>query len=597
MSHQLVIESNTTITVQVKLGQVAPSGAFSVDYNFTDLGGITGGVDYDNTTGTLDFNGDAGEIQEIDIDIFADVADDDLEQFEVFLENSTDIDGIDISAVAKITILDKTGDPLPGNTLIFDSFLRDPAFVKENSLIVTYSDDSEPLGQFHYWIHPHSDLTYDLIPTHTNITDLEMMPLAIIRKEKTQWDDLHAPLSPEFFTTRMLMARVGLDINEFLDATGANPDISEIDDSYLNFSVQPTDVNPIVSKMLYKAWEQILITSGLQSNVDTLSATIKEGDIENAIVWTGHTITFGIAGTVAAVGEYTHSIAAHDLTMQFQKIAGAYDEIVMTDLNGLTSINYQTYHEVALCVLGDDEFTIPVSWNIFNDVPAREQMEVFQFLCRMDMNAVNVTHLEWYETEAFFDLFEFVLVVILIVVTVISFGTAFSAATSIYAGFLAVIEGLVISFAIGELIAFAVEKIDNAFLSALIIVVVAVLAKNPDILKEFQMMSAEQLTDLALDFAEDVGKLYFEFDLQERVADIEEQQLAIQEEIDKLEEARENRPDVSALEKNFNFPAGLSSATSDNFSAIQAQYNYDLLYNYDSIVGNYHQQQLQTGVN
>ena len=38
MSDQLVIEANTTITIDVKLEQTAPSGAFTVDYAFTDLG-------------------------------------------------------------------------------------------------------------------------------------------------------------------------------------------------------------------------------------------------------------------------------------------------------------------------------------------------------------------------------------------------------------------------------------------------------------------------------------------------------------------------------------------------------------------------------
>ena len=596
MGDQLVIEANTTITIDVKLGLAAPSGAFTVDYNFTDLGGITGGVDYDNTTGTLNFAGTLDEVQQIDIDIFADVVNDDLEQFQVFLENSSDVDSINISAVAKVTILDKTSDPAQGTTVVFDSFIRTPAFTKVNSIIVTYSDDSEPLGQFHYWVHPHSDVTYDLIPTHTVITDLEMMPLAIIRKNKTQWDALYGPLDTEFFTTRMLMARIGLDIKEFLNATGSNPDIAQVDDAYLNFSIQPTDVNPVVSKLLYRQWEQILITSGLQSNVDSLSATLKEGDIENALAWSGHSITFGNAGTIAATGSYTHSILNTDLTMQYQIIDNFYDEIVMTNLNAMTAINYQTYHEVALNALGDKDFTVPVSYKIFFDVPAREQLEVFQFLCRMDMNAINITHLEWYETSAFLDLFEIILVIILVVVTILSFGTALSGATSIYAGFLAIVETLVVSFAIGELIAFVAEKIDNDFLTAVLIVVAGIIAKNPNAIKEISLLSAEQLTNLATEFAERVAREYIKLDLASTSREIEEQQISIDEKQAALEEAFENRPDVSALENNFDFSATVAAGEGDRFSAIQAQYEYDLLYNYDSIIANYHKQQLQLGV-
>ena len=597
MGDQLVVESDITITIQVKLGAAAPSGAFTVDYNFTDLGGITGGVDYDNTPGTLSFAGNADEIQEIEVDIFADVADDDLEQFEVFLENSSDVDGIDISAVAKITILDKTGDPSPGTTLIFDSFLRDPAFVKEDSLIVTYSDDSEPTEQFHFWVQPHSDPTYDLAATHSTIDDLEMMPMAIIRKEKTQWDVLHAPGSPEFLTTRMLFARIGLDINEFLFATGSNPDISQIDDTYLNFSVGPNDVNPVVSKILWLQWEQILITSGLQSNVDSLSATIKEGDIENAIVWSGHSIEFARPGSVTDVGAYTHIVAGNTLTMQFQKIAGFYDEIIMTNLNGMTSINYQTFHEVALNTLDDDNFTVPVSWKIFNEVPAREQMEVFQFLCRCDMNAVVITHLEWYETEAFFELFEFVLVIVLIVVTVLSFGTALQGATSIYAGFLAIVDVLVTSWAIGELIIFIAEASGSAFLAAVVAVYLAIKFGDTKFLEELgEMVLADQLTAIVTNFADDFLVAYLELDALETVAEIEALQLTIKEETERLEELAAHRPDTSALTDNFNFIPAVQSPDSSTFAAIQSQYDYDSLYSYDSIISRYHEQQLQIGV-
>jgi len=63
MNDVVVNEANTTITINVKLNQAAPSGAFTIDYNFTDLGSITGGVDYDNTTGTLNFAGTLDEVQ------------------------------------------------------------------------------------------------------------------------------------------------------------------------------------------------------------------------------------------------------------------------------------------------------------------------------------------------------------------------------------------------------------------------------------------------------------------------------------------------------------------------------------------------------
>jgi hypothetical protein len=118
------------------------------------------------------------------------------------------------------------------------------------------------------------------------------------------------------------MQRIAFDITEFLDAIAANPDIGDIDDAYLNFSTQPKDTNKIVSLIMYKQWEQLLVTSGLQSNVDEYHATLKEGDIENAIVWKRHFIRIGEIGVVTTEGEYVHEIVGTTLFLRYQRTAG-----------------------------------------------------------------------------------------------------------------------------------------------------------------------------------------------------------------------------------------------------------------------------------
>jgi len=587
MNDVIVDEANVTITIDVKLELAAPSGAFDVDYNFTDLGSITGGVDYDNTTGTLNFAGTVGEVQQIMVDIYADVADDDREQFEVFLENSTDVDSIDITAVSTVTIIDGTLEPLPGTKVDNDTITKAP-YTTEPSLVVTYQDDSAIPGQYNYWIYPHSDMTWDLLPTDTVISNLEMLPLAILRKEKQQLDALYGTGSNQYITTRMLMARAGLEIEEFLDAIGTNPDVGDIDDAYINFALNPLDTNKVVSKMLYLAWEQIVVTSGLQSNIGQFNATIKEGDIENAIVWSSHTFTPGIVGVVTTEGDYTHFISGTTLTMRYQKLAGSYDQIVMTNMNGMTAINYQSYHEVALSVLGDDEFTIPVSWDIFQTVTAKEQMEVYQYMARVDCNAINITHLEWYETEAFFDLFEFAMIVVAVVITIYSFGKA----SGVAAGLLSAVQGLVINYAIGELIMFVADATGNNILAAIAGVAAAIYLSNPELLSTETLMQAETLLDLSTEFAgnlmllENVEANEIAEDLQETAAEAQK----------KIEDELANRPDVEAVALDSQFLTALQSADTSSFPAIQGNYAYDTLYNYDSLVGNYVNQQLQTGV-
>lgn len=587
MNDVAVDEANTTITIPVKLEQAAPSGAFTIDYDFTDLGSIVGGTDYDNTTGTLNFAGTLGETQDITVDIYADIVDDDREQFEVFLTNSSDVDSIDISAVSTVTIFDGTDDPTPGTVPLPDT-ITEPAFVAADSIIVQYSDDSEPLGQYHFWIRAHSDPTYDLLPQNVTIDQLEMLPMAILRKEKTMADTLYGTGSNEYITTKNLLARIGFGIQEFMDAIEGNPGIADIDDAYLNFSLAPKDSHKLVAKLLYLQWFEIIVTQGLQSNVDEHVASILEGDIQNAIVWKSHTYRFDNVGVVTAEGDYITTITNTNLKLQFQRTATNYDELELTNMNGMTGIEYDGYHEVALCQLGDDEFTIPISWDSFNQLEAEEMMELFQYIARLDMNAINITELEWYETQDFFDFFEFAMIAFTVIVTVYSLGTATNVALSAYA----MVQAYVVSYAIGELIIFIAEATGNDILAAIIGVVAAVALTKPSLLSTDQLMQADTLLDLSTDFAENIA-LLDNIEAQELAEEIQELNAEAQEKID-AEKA--NREDAEAVAVDAQFLAGIQGVDTNYFPAISGQYNFDQLYNYDSLVGKYHDTQLQVGV-
>jgi hypothetical protein len=384
------------------------------------------------------------------------------------------------------------------------------------------------------------------------------------------------------------MARAGLDLREFLDAIGSNPDIGQVDDAYINYSLAPLDVHPVVSKMLYLAWEEILVTSGLSSTTGQYYATIIEGDINNSLVWTGHTHTLSISGVKTTEGDYLHTTSGTTLTMWYQRGASVYDEIVMTNLNGMTSINYQTYHEVALNKLGDENFTIPISWKIFETVTAKEQMEVYQYICRVDMNAIQITHLEWYETAAFYELFEFAMIVISVIIIIISLGTA----TSFASGLLALVDVIVTNYAIGELIIFVAEITGNEILGAIAGAVAAILIQNPKLMTEGLLLSADTLLDLSTEFVANL-KMLQDIQFQELAEDLEEMTTAAQEKID---EEKKNREGIDAVALDSQFLNALQSVDTTRFPAIEGNYAYDQLYNYDSLVSNYHKSQLQTGV-
>ena len=588
MNDVIVDEGAGTATVVVKLEEAAPSGPFKVDYNFTDITatGISGGVggDYDNDTGTLNFAGTVGETQNIVIPITSDVADDDYERFEVFLENSDDVDSIDTSRVATVTIIDGTAAPNPSNRIVKETIVK-ANYTRERSMVVEYHLTADPATDWFYWIYEFSAGTYPgLEPEMSVITGLEVLPVAILRKNKINVDQNKT--IPLYITTRVLLQRLGFNIDDMLEALVSNPDIDDIADAYINFSLGPNSVNRIVSKMLYLQWYELTVVNSLLSNTNEYKATFKEGDVNNAVVWTDHTYAAAVVGVKTTEGEYLHEIEQYTeskpsgetspetgdpinpiitdrsyLKIWYQATATEYDELVIFDLNGFTSIDYGSYHQVSLNKLGDDDFTIPIVWFAFDLLTAEEQLEIYQHVLRFDIYAIQVVHLEWYETGAFAQLFEFVLVVFF----VISLGSATS--------FLVFIQNLAVNYAIGELIIWVAEVTGSEELAALVGIVAAYYFSDTSFFGEEGLPSAEQILQLSTDYADNLALAHT----------VEAEQIA--DDIEELEEEAEARENETVEEQAITpeFLAHIQSVRSERRPAIIGMTDYDQIYDYRAI--------------
>ena len=461
-----------------------------------------------------------------------------------------------------------------------------PSFTREDSVIVTYTDDFDPdPGQFRYWIYPYSDPTYDLQAQQRVIDGLEVMPMAILRKDKTNIDTLYGTASNEYITTKLLMKRLDQDITAFLSAIATNPDQADIDDAYFNISMSPKDSHPLVSRLLYLSWYEMIVNQGLSSNVGEYTAKFSEGDIQNAIAWTQSVFNSNVVGVVADEGAYTHAQEGKWLYMRYQRTATNYDEIGLHNLSGMTAIEYDGYHEVALCALGDDEFTIPLSHQVYNRLTPQEMMEVYQHLFRLDFNAVIIQHLEWYETEAFFELFEIFMVVITLITLGASSGVSFA---------LDVLYTYAVSTLLGELIIFIADETGNAALAALVGVVGGLLLSNPKMLNSQTLLNAEVLIDSATEFAFTLQGLEAREDMIRMGEELERASAEAQERID---QEKVDRPDdFKGVTVDGSFLAAVSSVNTSYIPAIAGQYDFDALYDYDMLVGNYVDQTLSIGI-
>jgi len=590
MDSQYVNEADTSVTIPVKLSQ-ATSAGFTVDYQLSD-GTAIAGVDYDGAGGTLTFAGTAGEVQNIVVPLTADVTAKSKEDFIASLENCSD-SAVNISRTATITIIDALPDgPAPDTSTYVATFFR-PQFVDERAMVSKYYINGQNSNDWYYWIYYYSTNLYPAInPTNATISELQMLPVGIIRKDKVNVD-LDKD-SEEYRTTKKLLQIVGLSIDDLLEGVEGNPDKDMIDDAYVNFSICPSDTGPEVAKLLYLTFYEIIYVRGIDSNSSKYTALFTEQDVNNGNVWTSQSYTPGIEGSIGNVGEHTHSVEwtsdYNKLTLRFQKTALFYDEIIIENMNSMSSIKYDGYHKAAFSTLNDSSFTIPLSWYVYEKLTNEELMKVYQKIFRVDFYSIEVSNLAWYETEAFFNFIKFAMIVVAIVTTIITFG----AATSFWAGVWAVVQQWAINYVVMEIVVYIADATGNAALAAAVGLVAAFVLRDFAGLKQVGFLTAQGVTESISAYAAGLGTVYKK-EYSEMVSETEK---LIEEMEDKEEYYKENSPASGAI-LDGSFYASLNSVDSMLYQSRDAQYDYNaqLTGSYDRLISNYHSLLLDLGIN
>lgn len=592
-----VNEASTSITIPVtneqEVSLLSVLIPFTVDYAFTDITTL-GGVDYDNTVGTLSFTGSAGEVQNIVVPLTADIPNGDKEQFEVYLINCSEA-SVDITRKSTVTIVDS--ENATPSTVLLSSVFSKPNFVDTRTLITTYHDNLNPTTDWYFWLYDLSLNTYPLIdPKATLITGTEMLPIAILRSNKINVNV--DKTTDEYKTTKRLLDYLKLDIEELITNLDSNSYVDDVTDVYINLAINPSDTNSVISKLLWLSFNEIIVVSGLLSNTNEYVATFVEQDVNNSIVWSDQVVIPNVSGSIGPKDTYTHTIGSvvtsvpnaddpdistnvtqKTLTLRHQKDSSNYEEIVLTGLSSMSAIAYDGYHNLSVSDLGDDNFTIPLSLFVFDSIKAEEQLEVYQYLLRLDLFALKVVEIEWYQTAAFASLFKFVAIVI----TIVTFDFS--------GGIYGILEQLVINYLVGELVVFIALKTGNAELAA-ILGLVAVIAFSDSGAKMFDFTSAEQLLKLGTSFADNLTKSY-SAQAQDIASDITDLTNLASSKLDAINDLSEGLNDSPI---DIDFLIAVKSVDTTAFPAINGQYQFDEVYNYDKLISNFHDNMLTKGV-
>jgi len=572
MPYGLVNESDTSITIPVKLENAA-AGAFTVDYSFVDgtaVGVVGGGSgsDYDSTPGTLNFAGTGSEIQNIVIPITVDALDDDQEVFTVNLTNCSD-PAVTLTSTS-IVIWDGTSDPITGPVVLNDSFTIAP-IVNKNVVMAKYHEAANPATDWYLWRYDQDLGTYpDVKAKEETFTDLDMLPVAILRKNKVNI----VPEDPSYNPTNQMLKRLQMNLKDVL----ANIDSEDnpqpgVDDCYINFAVSPQDNNRMVSRLMFRMFYMFHVDLLLVSDTGEYKATFVEQDINNAFIWSSFEWNPDQVGDLGIpIGDYKHTVVPKSgsgedeipskLIMQYQKTANSYDEIVIGALNSVTAISYGTHHNVVLKTITDSALTLPVSYHILKELTFEEQLEVYGYMLRLDFTAIEVTHLEFYETQLFADFFEFAMIVI----TILSLGSAGSLA--------AIATQLVTQYLLMELVMFVAEETGNEVLAAVVGVVAAITLGNTSGLKLGKLVNAEDLLKVTTNFAQNysiaagVSMEKLQGDMEEFTSVYEQRQKDFEDVEEELE-----------LNLDATFLVGLQSVNTQLYKAVQNQYDYDTIFN------------------
>ena len=463
-------------------------------------------------------------------------------------------------------------------------------YLKEQSLVVVYTLDPELPDEWFYWIYKFSDGTYPEVSKNAVvINNSDVLPIGIVRSNSV---DINVESNPsEHASVDNLLRQVGMTSEEIQTNMRTSENFSAVTDVYVNFSLCPNIKNEVMSKALWMHFYPMLLAMGSSTAQNEYITTAEEGTVNIAIVWTIQVYTPVVEGTIGNESEYFHEVldysvytsknlvqgGGNTLVIQKQVSPGIYSKIEIQDLNSLSAIAKDGYHNVAASNLTSEHFTIPLRYSVINELSSIDLLELYQYTLRIDIYALETFDVAYYESTYFAILFENVLLAI----SFISLGTA--------SGPIEVIRQLTVAYLLSELVIYIAELTGNAELAA-VVGLIAAIALSGTSAAPFDFTTAEGLLMASTNFANNLT-LGYGVEATALAADIEELNASYEESMALIEDAQISDNPIDA-----GFLVALQSVDTKMYPAIKAQYNFDILYNYDKLVADFYKDNLRIGI-
>lgn len=341
-------------------------------------------------------------------------------------------------------------------------------------------------ANYNYWCYDIGSGEYaalDQVENSKVSTTTTMLPVVELRNNFTT-------ITPDdgevYKDTRFILSKVGLSLPTMLDSLEANPDIADIESAYIYFGLDMKDTSEVGAKYIFHTFKSLIDQQTLTddqlatyytsetSSYGNNTFYMTEGNYNTTMIWKEQ-YYYKKLGSLKSKGTYWSEVNELDssITLRYQKTLVQYDEIVIKGIAGTTIIKAGGMAKTTVSTLGTDSTLImPLSLETLRTLDVIDMLELYTKTLRMAIYAAEITHLEWYQTEAFFDLIGVAVKIIGIVLFILTLPAGGSGGTA----WIAFAETLLYVAAITIAAKYLIEYTDNPYLKAAIAVAASITA-------------------------------------------------------------------------------------------------------------------------
>ena len=306
--------------------------------------------------------------------------------------------------------------------------------------------EGKEVGYMQFWNYDPLSNDYPVLDIPEDIAYTQYMPIVPLRINNKNLTDPTLAGTPLYDTSKELLNKIGLKMDQLNEGINENPDINEVDHAYVVLGVSLHTEKDESNDYLYRFFDDLYarsffsvdifsawLNSGKTNTPPTNSIKISDGTYNTQIVYYYVDKTTG-SGKVAEVGKvakvitpwkkrevisngslsYGYENPDNKVILRKQITEDTYDEVVISGLLFINNIYGARDYVTTIDKSDTDSFIIPINLSISEQMSILDNNTVYYDALKIVFNAYEYTKLKWYETG----FFKFVVAIVSIAITI-----------------------------------------------------------------------------------------------------------------------------------------------------------------------------------